>query len=244
MRSGGLLERLRFSIWSLRESLRFMPDVSPETHEIITRVLPFTVTRSLRVAALCDAVEFVVRNRIPGDFVECGVYKGGSTMAAALTFKRLGDTPRTLHLFDTFEGMVAPTAADRKVGTGALASELLQADSHFKMISPLSEVERNMATTGYPAERIRYIKGKVEDTLLQSAPASIAILRLDTDWYESTRHELVHLYPRLSVGGVLIVDDYGYWEGARKAVDEYFASLSNPPLLCRIDYSSRIAIKR
>ncbi len=106
--------------------------------------------------------------------------------------------------------------------------------------SPLEEVKRNMDSTGYPAAEITYVKGKVEDTLPDAAPAQIAVLRLDTDWYESTRHELEHLYPRLAPGGVLIIDDYGYWSGARKAVDEYFG---DSLLLNRIDNTGRMAIK-
>jgi O-methyltransferase len=84
----------------------------------------------------------------------------------------------------------------------------------------------------------------VERTLPDRAPAEIALLRLDTDWYESTRHELVHLYPRLSAGGVLIVDDYGHWAGAKRAVDEYLGEQAEPLLLHRIDYTGRIAIKQ
>jgi len=113
-------------------------------------------------------------------------------------------------------------------------------DATIRCYSPLEEVKRNMEATGYPPAQISYIKGKVEDTLPAEAPAQIAVLRLDTDWYESTRHELVHLYPRLSPGGVLIIDDYGYWTGARKAVDEYFR---DSLFLGRIDDTGRIAIK-
>ena len=83
----------------------------------------------------------------------------------------------------------------------------------------------------------------MEDTLPEQAPSRIALLRLDTDWYESTRHELIHLYPRLSQGGVLIVDDYGHWDGCRLAVDEYFATEADPVLLTRIDYTGRICVK-
>jgi O-methyltransferase len=99
-------------------------------------------------------------------------------------------------------------------------------------------------STGYPAERVHLVEGRVEDTLPAAAPEEIALLRLDTDWYESTKHELVHLYPRLSPGGVLILDDYGHYEGARRAVDEYFESAGGRPLLTRVDYTGRVGIKR
>jgi O-methyltransferase len=96
---------------------------------------------------------------------------------------------------------------------------------------------------GYPEEQIHFVEGPVEETVPGSAPAELALLRLDTDWYESTKHELEHLYPRLARGGVLILDDYGYWQGARRAVDEYLAGLDSPLLLNRIDHTARIALK-
>lgn len=100
-----------------------------------------------------------------------------------------------------------------------------------------------MLRTGYPAENLRLVKGRVEDTLQGTIPDQIALLRLDTDWYESTYHELVHLYPRLVQGGVLILDDYGHWRGAREAVDQYFAENEICLLLHRVDYSCRIGVK-
>jgi len=215
------------------------PDLDDATLDLLRRVLPHTMTSPARIVAVCSAVRYVEANNIPGAFVECGVWKGGSSMAAALTFR----TPRPLFLFDTFEGMTDPTANDRHSASGQLASAMLRkADPHatIRCYSPLEEVKRNMDSTGYPPADISYIKGKVEDTVPAAAPEQIAVLRLDTDWYESTRHELEHLYPRLSPGGVLIIDDYGYWAGARKAVDEYFR---DSLFLGRIDNTGRIAIK-
>ncbi len=110
-------------------------------------------------------------------------------------------------------------------------------------IASLQEVRHNMQATGYPSGQIHYIEGRVEETIPAQIPDSIALLRLDTDWYESTRHELEHLYPRLVEGGVLVLDDYGHWQGARQAVDEYFAQAGHRPLLQRIDYSGRLAVK-
>ena len=104
-------------------------------------------------------------------------------------------------------------------------------------------VRELLRSTGYPSERVHVVRGAVEETLPGHAPDRLALLRLDTDWYESTRHELQELYPRLATGGVLIVDDYGHWEGARRAVDEYFAGAGPAPLLQRIDYTGRMAVK-
>jgi hypothetical protein len=109
---------------------------------------------------------------------------------------------------------------------------------------PAEVVRERVESTGYPPERIHLIEGRVEDTLPATAPDRLALLRLDTDWYASTRHELLHLYPLLGDGGVLIVDDYGHYEGARQAVDEYFAERGETVLLQRIDYTGRMAVKR
>jgi O-methyltransferase len=105
----------------------------------------------------------------------------------------------------------------------------------------LEDVRRNLLSTGYPEEKCHFIKGDVLKTIPHEAIDEIAILRLDTDWYESTRHELQHLYPKLTRGGVLIVDDYGHWQGCRKAVDEYFTG--RPPFMFAIDYTARMSIR-
>ena len=106
----------------------------------------------------------------------------------------------------------------------------------------LDEVRDNVLSTGYPEDKIHLVKGKVEDTIPGTLPGLLALLRLDTDWYESTKHELQFLYPLLHESGVLILDDYGYWDGARKAVDEYFEAFPNPPFLHRIDRSGRMIV--
>jgi len=222
------------------------PDLEPWIAEIINKVRPFTMTSEDRVSALCHAVRYIVRSNIPGDIVECGVWRGGSMMPAALTLLAEGCSSRILHLFDTFEGMPPPTIMDRAAESGELASVLLdEADrsSNIWAYASIEEVRRNLASLGYPRGNIRLIQGNVQDTVPAEAPTTIAILRLDTDWYESTKHELQHLYPRLSNGGVLIIDDYGYWDGARRAVDEYISGNNVPILLNRIDETGRIAVK-
>jgi O-methyltransferase len=110
-------------------------------------------------------------------------------------------------------------------------------------VGPVEDVRRNMRSTGYDDSLVSYVVGPVETTIPAHAPDAIALLRLDTDWYESTRHELMHLYPRLSPGGILIVDDYGHWQGARRAVDEFLDATNARLLLCRIDYTGRIGVK-
>jgi len=224
---------------------RRFPDVDRRVVDIFNRVKPCTMTSPERVFALCDAVRYVVAARIEGAVVECGVWRGGSSMAAALMLRALGAADRDLHLFDTFEGMSAPTEHDRRAG-GPAAADLLAAsgkDAKVWAYSPLDEVRANLQSTGYPMERVYFVQGKVEDTIPEHAPDTIAILRLDTDWYESTRHELEHLFPRLAVGGVLIIDDYGAWEGARRAVDEFIDAQKVRILLNRIDETGRVGVK-
>lgn len=221
------------------------PDLDQAARRVIERVTPYTMTSPERILALRDAVAHVCRHGIEGDIVECGVWRGGSMMAAALTLLELGQA-RQLHLFDTFEGMPPPGAMDRDIGDVA-AEELLAVEDRETgstwAFGPLGDVRQNLASTGYPGHLVRFIPGRVEETIPEQAPAQIAVLRLDTDWYESTRHELIHLFPRLAVGGVLIIDDYGHWKGARQAVDEYLAATGVRLLLSRIDYTGRMAVK-
>lgn len=215
--------------------------------DIIRRVEPFTITPPERVFALIRAVEYVVRNKIPGAIVECGVWRGGSMMAAALALLK-ESASRDLWLYDTFEGMTAPTPVDIDLHGRHAASYLAEIErradaANAWVFAPLEMVRQAIQSTGYPDERLHYVRGPVEETIPGTVPESIAILRLDTDWYGSTRHELAHLYPLLSPGGVLIVDDYGHWAGSRKATDEYISEHGLPLLLCRTDYGGRIAVK-
>ncbi len=202
------------------------------------------MTSAVKLYGLIQAVRYVARYRVPGDIVECGVWRGGSMQAAALTLLEAGATDRELHLFDTFEGMPPPTDKDRR-HDGRLASELMVKqgrDTTLWAVASLDDVRAGMEQVGYPSDRIHYHPGLVEQTIPEQAPERIAILRLDTDWYESTRHELEHLWHRLSPGGVLIIDDYGHWEGARKAVDEFLDDTEEPLLLLPLSFG-RIAVK-
>jgi hypothetical protein len=203
---------------------------------------PFTMTSTERLLSVIDAVRYVCRAGIAGDIVECGVWKGGSSMAAAATLLAEGDTSRHLYLFDTFEGMSLPTERDRDIkGTSAA---VMYGQIPQWCYAGIEEVKRNLLSTGYPADRLHFIPGKVEQTLPYASLGPLAVLRLDTDWYESTRHELIHLFPLLVERGVLIIDDFGHWQGAREAVEEYFREHTEYPLLFqRTDYTARMALK-
>lgn len=221
-----------------------LPDLSAEELRIVSSVQPFTATSPERIAALLNAVTYLVTNKVEGDIAECGVWRGGSMMAIALTLLAHNDTTRTLYLYDTFEGMSEPTDADKSLDEvpAKLQLERDAKGSGVWCYAGIEEVWANIVSTGYPQDKIRLIKGKVEDTIPKTIPSRLALLRLDTDWYESTKHELDHLFPLLDKKGVLIIDDYGHWQGARQAVDEYFAQHQLQVYLHRIDYTGRIVV--
>jgi O-methyltransferase len=220
-------------------------DVDQAAQAIIESVEPFTMTDPEKLYALITAVRYVHDHEIEGDVVECGVWRGGSMQAAALTLLDRHDTTRDLYLFDTFTGMTPPSARDRWV-TGEAAEEMLAVEdsttSGFWARASLDSVKEGFSSIPYPPERVHYVVGDVEATIPAQAPERISVLRLDTDWYASTKHELAHLFPRLSRGGVLIIDDYGHWQGAREATDEFLRETAAPLLLVRVS-DARVAVK-
>lgn len=222
-------------------------DLEPEFWPLYEACRHATMTSIERLYALYKAVDHVVRHDIAGDFVECGVWRGGSVMMMALVLQRLGEK-RRIHCFDTFEGMPPPTDADIRHETGENAAEILartpkQDGDFIWAMAALDLVRQNVCSTGYTDSLVTYHKGLVEETVPSRAPDAISLLRLDTDWYESTKHELVHLYPRLASGGILIIDDYGFWRGARKATDEYLAEHRTNLFLTRIDDTGRVGVR-
>jgi len=218
-------------------------DFSKDEIDIIREIRPWTMTSAERIYTLIQAVRYVSASAIAGDIVECGVWKGGSMAAVARTLLQMQDVSRDLYLFDTFEGMTEPTAKDVDY-SGKPASEVLLENPGSRCAdAPLDLVREVLYRTGYPGEKIHFVRGKVEETIPASAPESISLLRLDTDWYASTRHELTHLFPRISQAGVIIIDDYGHWRGSRQACDEYFMQNRVSILLNRIDYTGRIGLK-
>jgi len=215
--------------------------IDDTTRDILERSKPRTLTGLQKLLPLVDAVRYTAERQIPGAVVECGVWRGGSMQAVAWTLLDAGVDDRDLYLYDTFEGMSQPTEDDVQTSSSAQAADLL-ARGKAMCIADLDDVRLGMTETGYPLDRIHFHQGKVEDTLPEHAPDQIALLRLDTDWYESTKHELEHLYPRLSPGGVLIIDDFGSWDGARKATLEWLQESGEPLLLIPIG-AARIAVK-
>ena len=238
-------EPLRDAAFEAARATNSCPDIAladPEFTQLYRKLATVTLTSPQLAYALHGAARYLSRSGVVGDIVECGVWRGGSLALAATTLLQAGDHQRQLWGYDTFgwewepegrhDGFVAADGAPRPRPASAKAAGT----------SP-AEVLDLLAGTGYPAGQIHLVEGLVQDTIPAQAPETIALLRLDTDYYDSTRHELEHLYPRLTSGGVLIVDDYGKLSGATKAVDEYFATLAHPPLLQRIDVQGRMAVK-
>ena len=242
-------KRLAHGRIAIADSL--IPEIEPADIEIMERYRDFSMTSIERQWALMSSLRYLNASRIEGDIVECGVWRGGNMMLAK-DLCQSSHINRGFYLYDTFAGMSEPTDIDVSPREAA-AHETFQAhryndDSNSNWTNwehaSLDAVKENFRATHLLDDSVRFVKGKVEDTLAESEnlPEQIALLRLDTDWYESTKIELEILYPRLVPGGVLIIDDYGHWVGARKAVDEYFEN--EPVLLNRIDYTARLVVRR
>lgn len=179
----------------------------------------FSMISQARFRANIQCVETVLKEDVPGDIVEIGVWKGGSVMSMMFVcdyYKQY----RTIHLFDTFSGMTPASDIDTRVSDNIHFNRFIPtADAYFHCKASIEEVKENLNRIKYPCEKINFHVGDIcKNTFI---PDSIAVLRLDTDFYESTRHELEQFYDVVSPGGFVIIDDYGYWNGARKAVDEW-----------------------
>ena len=214
----------------------------------IDKFAPYTMTvlRGIEPSySLYKAVQYVVKNEIPGDFVECGVWRGGSIILMALALTHFGDTDRKIFLYDTFTGMTKPDEKDVD-WDGLNLQKKWEKDpsTQWGYGGSLEEVRKNVYASNYPKDNFVFVKGPVEHTLPGTMPEKIALLRLDTDWYASTYHELVHLYPIISAGGILIIDDYGWCRGSRQATDKYIKENKLNLFLSRIDESVRLAVKR
>ena len=223
-------------------------DMEPDFLDLYERCKAFTMTSIERLYGLYKSVEYLCASGIRGDLAECGVWRGGSCMLMALVLLRQRETARRIIMFDTFEGHPRPDAEkDVDIWGNRAVDEWQRRDAAGTTgewgFASLAETQANLRSTGYPGDRLVFVKGMVEATVPQNTPTHLALLRLDTDWYESARVALRHLYPKLMPGGVLIIDDYGHYKGQRQAVDAYFREIGLAPLLHRIDYSCRVMVK-
>lgn len=217
---------------------RFGYDDEARIRAAAARVASHSMTTFERLATLWQQVTYLDRAGIAGDFVECGVWKGGAVGMMALAHRAGGgEASRVIHLFDSFEGLPAPRAEVDGAAAARYAGEC---------VGTLGENRELLeGRIGYPAQLLRYHVGWFEATVPAAAPGigGIALLRLDGDWYESTRVCLESLYPKVVPGGVVVVDDYGHWQGCRQAVDEYLAGLGEPVLMHHVDYTCRCWVR-
>lgn len=229
-----------------QEMMAAFKDLDPGFQALADFVKPYTMTSVERQYGLYKSVEYICRAKIPGDLIECGVWRGGSMMLAAKTLIAMGDTSRRLILCDTYEGHPKPNAEHdvdlwgNKAVNDWIKYRKSDGTTDWGKVS-IEEVEENMRSTGYPMDKVVLIKGKIEDTAASVPATTLSLVRLDTDWYDSARIGLETFWPRLSPGGVLVIDDYGHYVGQRRAVDDFFAA--SPVLLHRVDYSCRAVIK-
>lgn len=187
-------------------------------------VKPYSMTSVERIEFLFKSLDHIRENKIEGDYVECGVWKGGNIIGMIKYLEYHNNLTNNIWAYDTFSGMTDPENVDVDLN-GNNSVDILD-NELVKAYCSLTQVKDNINNfiEKYPEENIKYIVGDVSETLLveENLPDSISLLRLDTDWYKSTKIELEVLYDRLSDNGILIIDDYGHWKGCKRAVDEFF----------------------
>ncbi len=235
------VELLKKEGWGLIPPSQYLIDMENEFQKMWDTVRNYTMISIERGYSLYKSTEYIVKKGIPGDLVECGVWKGGSCMLMALTLKKLGADDRKIYLYDTFSGMTEPGKEDIIAWNGRDVLDKWEKDGFDSWAVSQQEVRSILSSVDVNMNTFIFVEGDVMETLDTTVPAKISLLRLDTDWYESTAKELEILYPVLSTGGVLVIDDYGHFKGSRKAVDEFFRK--DPILLTRVDYTGREGIK-
>lgn len=225
-----------------------IPEIKKDEQALIETAMKYSMTNPERMWAIIQAMKIIARNKIDGDLVETGVWRGGNLLLFSKMSDKLG-LQKKIWAYDTYEGMSEPTEKDISYkGTDsrdllAKHPKILDGDSHnIWCYASLDDVRNNLKRHMDDIGRINFVQGKVEETLLnkENIPNKIALLRIDTDWYESTKIGLEVLFPRLVPGGILILDDYGHWKGAKNATDEYFKGKT--PIFHRVDYTCRLLI--
>lgn len=239
---------LRITIQSTKRLFDFK-DLSKSEVQKINKILKLTMVSQENLIFLISAIKYLKKKKIEGDYAETGVWKGGLSILSYQMFSEKIKKKKRFYLYDTFEGMTKPSKFDRKIN-----KDLSQVMDKWKNtsktkegwnFSPLDEVKDNITRKcgKNSLKDFFFIKGKVEDTLKnkRNLPKKICLLRLDTDFYNSTKSELTYLFNRVSKGGVVIFDDYSNWLGAKKAIDDFLKNKKY--LLCKIDNNSRFIIK-
>ncbi|WP_440648615.1 TylF/MycF/NovP-related O-methyltransferase [Candidatus Pelagibacter sp. HIMB1521] len=223
-------------------------ELSNNDNEMIKTISRYSMTPKIRIFTLIQSLKHVNQKNIDGDFVECGVWKGGNIILfKKFLEKEFKNKNKTIYAYDTFEGMTEPTSDDYDLKNNKKASQILKKDKSKKSnswgVCTIENVKRNILNETGNLDNIKFIKGNVEDTLNEekNLPLKISILRLDTDWYLSTKKELEVMFSRVISGGIIIIDDYGHWSGSKKAVDEFFKD--KYVWMHYVDYACRLIIK-
>jgi O-methyltransferase len=232
-------------------------ELSKQDEELIDTISKYSMTPKIRIFKLLQSLKHLKHHDIKGDYVECGVWKGGNLilfkkflenedLIAELSNEKNREN-KNIYGFDTFEGMTEPDVNDYDLSNNNSAVDLLKNDKNKKTnlwgVVSLEDVMDNLSNNLKDLKNIHLIKGPVEQTLTneKNIPKNISLLRLDTDWYSSTKKELEILYEKVSHGGIIIIDDYGHWGGSKKAVDEFFKD--KYVWMHYVDYACRLIIK-
>lgn len=233
-------------------------DLEQEARENIELVRSYTMVPYAGLVTLYQQVVFCETQGTPGDFVECGTWNGGAVGLMALGNLKHGSTRRHIHLFDSFKGVPEPDESiDGKKAVqqvlsvgGGTKGRLVSVEGFYeKLADGVGTLEANKylleTIVGYDPCFLHYHEGWFQDTLPKVAPqiGSIAILRLDGDWYASTKVCLQYLYDRVVGGGFVIIDDYGCYEGCKRAIDEFMKQEGIQVFLNHIDSERRYWIK-
>jgi len=174
--------------------------------------------------------QYVTAQKIEGDFVECGVCNGGSAAAIACAFR---GTKRHVWLYDSFEGLPEPNNVD---GTDAR-------DWVGKCLGSEDRVREALTLARFPEEDYTIRKGWFQDTFHQALPGVISLLHIDADWYESVMFSLDTFYDRVSDGGIVVLNDFGHWEGCREAFYDFAQKRNLRPVLERVGHTEAYWIK-
>ena len=238
--------------YQIQKTRRVKPilEINSFERKIITKSKKISITTQERQWALIQSIKYIKNNNIKGDIVECGVFRGGNIAIIKSLSKKL-NINKKIFAYDTYEGMSEPSKFDVDIKLNKSAEELMKETSKEKLkgdniwcYSDLDSVKKNILKISMDTKNIFFVKGDVNKTLRikQNLPKKISLLRLDTDFYISTKVSLEILYPRLVKNGVLIIDDYGSWEGCKKAVDNYFKK--KKLWLHYVDNDCRLLIKK
>ena len=188
-----------------------------------------------------NCLKHIIQNKIKGDLVECGVFKGKMIAVMIETLNFYNSSEKNIYLYDTFEGMTPNSEVDKHVDTGQKNQVKLEKGDNY---CDIESVQKNLENFNYDEKKIFYIKGDVKETLEGRLPDQISLLRLDTDFYESSLIELEKLYPKVNNSGFVIYDDYGHWIGQKKATDEFFTNKNIKPFLVRTSRKERLEVKK